>query len=558
MATRQASFDDLGTPLEDVTFCVVDLETTGGSPNDHLITEIGAVKLKGGRREGTFHTLVNPGRAIPPTITVLTGITDSMVVRAPRIETVLGTLVDFIGTDSVIVGHNIRFDVGFLNAALERDERPKLTHPTVDTVGLARRLLRDEVPNCKLGTLAEHLQLPNRPTHRALDDALATGDLLHFLIERAGTLGVTGLDDLRILPTLSGSEYVAKLRLTEHLPRSPGVYLFRDQRGQVLYVGKATNLRSRVRQYFSSDPRRKIGNLLRETGRIDHKRCDTEFEAAVLEIRLIHHLEPRYNRQGKRWQKAVYLKLTLGERYPRLSIVKVHRDDGALYVGPLPSKRFATSVMEAVQTVVPLRRCTSRPGRGKRSGACLPAQLGVALCPCVGDVDAERYDAAVRLAADGLSANPERLIEPLRERMLELAGDERFEEAGLTRDRLSALCEALRRTARFNSLRAVDRLVVRQANGHGLEIRRGRLTHMWSPPDSDTGRLDGLETVSRVVEATPSDPGPPELGPLPSDLADELLVVSRWLDRNAHRLDLSHTRGEWASPLPHLPSFESA
>jgi DNA polymerase III subunit epsilon len=320
-AQGQLTLDDLGTPLADVTFCVIDLETTGGSPTECGITEVGAVKLRGGECLGTFQTLVNPGRAIPPEITVLTGITHAMVVPAPRIEQVLPALLEFVG-EAVIVGHNVRFDVGFLQAALERDERPRLRNRTVDTVALARRLVRDEVPNCKLGTLADRLRLDHKPSHRALDDALATGDLLHLLLERAGGLGVTGLDDLLALPTMAGHAQAAKLRLTDGLPRSPGVYVFRGTRGEVLYVGKATNLRSRVRSYFSGDERRKIGALLRETQRIDHVVHPHPLSAAVHEVRLIHRFTPRYNRQSKDWSKYVYVKLTLDEAFPRLSVVK--------------------------------------------------------------------------------------------------------------------------------------------------------------------------------------------------------------------------------------------
>jgi DNA polymerase-3 subunit epsilon len=537
----QRSFDDLGTPLRDVTFCVIDLETTGGSAADCGITEIGAVKVRGGECLGTFQTMINPGCAIPPTITMLTGITESMVMRAPRIESVLPTLLEFIGTSSVIVGHNIRFDVGFLDAALVRDDRPRLSNLTVDTVALARRLLRDEVPNCRLGTLAERLRLPHRPSHRALDDALATADLLHVLIERAGGLGVSGLDDLRILPTIAGSAQLAKLRLTDRLPRTPGVYLFRDHRGRVLYVGKATNLRARVRQYFSSDDRRKVGALLRETERIDHKRCDTTLEAAVLEIRLIHALRPRFNRQANRFDQQVYVKLTLRERYPRLSVVREPRDDGAHYVGPLPSRRFAGLVVEAIQTAVPLRRCTARVGRGRRSGPCIPAQLGVAMCPCAGDIDASAYAEVVATTVAGLSDRPALLLEPLLARMHRLAEEERFEEAALTRDRTQALAESLRRQRRFDQLRSTERLVVR----HGevaFELRRGRLTHVW----------EGM--VARPTEAQPPDPGPLDDGPLPMDLADELLCLSRWLDQQAGRVAPARVEGVWSSPLNPIPT----
>src|SRR4030081_3164750 len=131
----QRSLDDLGTPLHQVTFCVVDLETTGGDPGACAITEIGAVKLCGGECLGTFQTLVNPGCAIPPSITVLTGISETMVLPAPRVETVLPALLEFVG-GSVLVGHNLRFDVAFLDGALERAGYPRLANARVDTVAL--------------------------------------------------------------------------------------------------------------------------------------------------------------------------------------------------------------------------------------------------------------------------------------------------------------------------------------------------------------------------------------------------------------------------------------
>jgi len=553
----QLSFEDLGTPLDSVTFCVLDLETTGGSAEDDRITEIGVVKVRGGEVLGTFQTLVDPGRAVPPHIVVLTGITDAMVLRAPRIESVLPTLLEFLG-DSVIVGHNIRFDMSFLQAALRRDERPPLSNATIDTVGLARRLVRDEVPNCKLGTLAERLRLPHRPSHRALDDAWATADLLHLLIERAGRLGVRGLDDLRSLPTLAGHAEAAKLRLTERLPRCPGVYLFRDGGGRVLYVGKATNLRARVRSYFSGDDRRKTGALLRETERIDHKRCASELEARVLEIRLIHHLRPRYNREANRWESQVFVKLSLAERFPRLTVARVVKDDGALYFGPVASRAAATAAIEAVQTVVPLRRCSSRPGRGRRTGPCIPAQLGVSQCPCTGEVDPVAYAALVERAVEGLTRRPELLFEPLAERMERLAAEERYEEAAATRDRLAALSGTIARQRAFDRLRAADRLVVRHADGIAIEVRRGRLTRMWVPPDERERALlpPGASIRGREVEAVPPDPGGPHDGPLPRELSDELRCIHRWLERHAGKLRVEHVEGEWAAPLDRLPTFQ--
>ena len=551
----QRSFDDLGTPLANVTFCVIDLETTGGSAADCGITEIGAVKVRGGECLGTLQTLVNPGCAIPPEITILTGISQAMVMTAPRIESVLPTLLEFIGdANTVVVGHNVRFDLGFINAALERSGRQRLTHRAVDTLPLARRLVRDEVPNCKLGTLVEVLRLDHRSSHRALDDALATTDLLHFLIERAGTWGVVGLDDLIDLPKIDGHPQAGKLKMTTQLPRTPGVYIFRDVGGRALYVGKATNLRSRVRSYFSTDSRRKVGQLLREATSIDHICTATVLEAEVLEVRLIHEHEPRFNRQAKLWRQYAYVKLTVHEKFPRLMAVKAPKSDGALYLGPLSSLSSARLVIEAVETVVPLRRCGSRPGgrsgasQGSRSGECTASQLGVALCPCTGSVTVEAYAAVVARAVRGLTLEPQLILDPLRDRMERLAREERFEEAASVRDRADALATAIRRQRRYDGLRQAGWMVIELGEGNRIELDHGRMVRTFAGP------LDGqLPLESNAPNPLPFDHC--DLAPLSVDLADELGCIAAFLDAQAHHVTLIHCDGPLSVSATQLPSF---
>jgi DNA polymerase III epsilon subunit family exonuclease len=209
MNSWQATIEDLGRPLVRTTFVVLDLETSGGAP--HLgahITEIGAVKVRGGEVLGRFQTFVNPGSPIPSFITALTGITDEMVSSSPRIAEVFPLLLEFLGSDreTVFVAHNAPFDLSFLKAAAIASEYrwPKFT--VIDTAKLARRILtRDEVINCKLGTLAEFFDTEVTPNHRALDDALATVDVLHALIERVGTLGITTLEELKDFSTRKSS-----------------------------------------------------------------------------------------------------------------------------------------------------------------------------------------------------------------------------------------------------------------------------------------------------------------------------------------------------------------
>lgn len=556
----QRTFDDMGVPLSDVTFCIIDFETTGGSAETDRITEVGAVKYRAGECLGTFQTLVNPGVPIPPYITMLTGITEAMVFPAPRIESILGTLAHFIG-DAVIVAHNSRFDMGFLNAALIRDDRDPLDNKVIDTVPLARRLVRDEVPDCKLGTLASRLRLAHQPSHRALDDALATADLLHFLLERAAGYGVLGLDDLLALPRLDTHPQASKLRLTEDLPRAPGVYVFSDANGRVLYVGKATNLRQRVRSYFSTgESRRKVGSMLRVVHRVDHIETPDPITAEILEMRLIQRLLPQYNRAGTSSSKYCYVRLTLDEEWPRLVVAKnpaTGKGAAGLHIGPLPSRTAARLVIEAIESVVPLRRCTVRMGRTYTAPAdapvCSAAQLGVAMCPCSGTADHARYAEIVSFIVDALTVDPTPLFELLTTRMTALAVAQRYEEAANVRDRMQALSQALHRQRRCDQLRAAETLVLR----HGTVEHR--FEHGVLVAATTDGRLFAPITTSGPVLSAlaplldPATPMPTGAGPLTRDLYDELMCVARFIESHADEIRVVECSGimvSLASPVP--------
>ena len=191
--------------LADTTFAVLDLETSGGSPRLGAgITEIGVVKVKGGQVLGTFQSFVDPGHALPYFITELTGITDQMLVSAPFIDEILPTLFEFLGNpdETVVVAHNSPFDLSFLKAAALTHEIDWPEYVTVDTARLARAVLdRDEVANCKLSTLSQFFGATTSPNHRALDDATATVDVLHGLIERLGGFDVYSFEEMRNFPS---------------------------------------------------------------------------------------------------------------------------------------------------------------------------------------------------------------------------------------------------------------------------------------------------------------------------------------------------------------------
>ena len=195
----QRKLDDFGEPLSQTTFVTVDLETTGGSPVSSQITEIGAVKTRGGEVIGEFQTLVNPGLPIPPMIVALTGITDAMVIAAPPIEEVLPAFLEFLG-DAVLVAHNAPFDTGFLRAACRTHGYKWPGSEVVDTVTLARRATtKEEAPNKKLSTLARVFGTEVTPNHRALQDARATAEIMHKMFERLAAFGITHREDLDAL-----------------------------------------------------------------------------------------------------------------------------------------------------------------------------------------------------------------------------------------------------------------------------------------------------------------------------------------------------------------------
>ncbi len=555
----QRSFDELGRPLRDVTFCVVDLETTGGSPDiGCMITEIGAVKVRGGEVLGEFQTLVNPHSAIPPFIAVLTGITNSMVADAPSIETALPAFLDF-AAGSVLVAHNAPFDVGFLRHFANVTGRPWPAFEVLDTARLARRVItRDDARDCKLASLAQLFNSGTTPNHRALADARATVDVLHGLMERLGGLGVHTLEELQTFSSRVSATVRRKRHLAEHLPHSPGVYLFRDDHSRVLYVGTSRDLRTRVRSYFtSSESRTRIGEMVGLAATVTGIECATPLEAEVRELRLIAEHEPRYNRLSRRPGKVHFLKLTI-EPWPRLSLVRRILDDDADYVGPFRSRRTAEQVLDVLHETFPVRRCADRlPARPSRA-ACVLAEMGRCLAPCDGSVDTDTYAAVVRVLRDTLVRHPDEVVDTINAKMAALAGDERFEEAGVYRDRLAAFVRAAARTQRLTALAGIRELVAARREDDGRwavhVVRHGRLAAAGViPPGHDAHHF-----VAGLLAS--ADTMPPSPGGLPAATAEETDRILRWLESPGIRL--IDVDGEWTCPVSgavrHLARHQAA
>ncbi len=474
---------------------MVDLETTGGSAAaGSMITEVGAVKVRGGEVLGEFQTLVDPRAEIPAFIAVLTGITNSMVADAPPIESVLPAFLEF-AEGCVLVAHNAPFDVGFLRHFAEQQQRPWPRFEVVDTAKLARRVItRDDAPNCKLSSLARVFNSGTTPNHRALADARATVDVLHGLMERLGGLGVHTLEELQTFTGRVSAATRRKRHLAEGLPHSPGVYLFRDDHHRVLYVGTSRDLRTRVRSYFTaSETRTRMGEMVNLATEVTGIECATPLEAEVRELRLIAEHKPRYNRRSRFPEKVHFLKLTR-EPWPRLSLVRRVLDDDADYIGPFSSKRTAERCLAAIHETFPVRQCSDRLGQHASRAPCVLAEMGRCLSPCDGSADPATYAAVVRRLRDTLLRRPDDVVAAINHRMEGLAADERFEEASVHRDRLAAFVRATARTQRLTSLARCPEIVAARREQDGRwavhVVRHGRLAAAGViPAGADARRL---------------------------------------------------------------------
>ncbi len=556
-ALLQPSFEDLGRPLAEVTFCVVDLETTGSTGEDS-ITEFGAVKVRGGAVLGEFQTLVNPNTHIPALVAVLTGITDLMVAGAPRIGEVLPSFLEF-ARGTVLVAHNAAFDVGFLRRACAAQGYPWPNPDVLDTVALARQvLLRDEVPNVKLATLAAHFKAGTTPNHRALSDARATVDVLHGLLERVGNLGAGTLEDLLEFTRRVSPERRAKRGLAKGVPAAPGIYQFvadltgpdGRSRRQVLYVGKSRNLRKRVAAYFTAaETRPRIDEMVRIATSVETTVCRTPLEADVLELRLIAAHSPRYNRRSKFPERQVWLKLTV-EPFPRLSIVRAVGADGAAYFGPFRRRAAAEQTMLALYEAFPLRQCTKRLSPRKPTSACALAGMGRCLAPCELAVTPAEYGQVAEQVRKALWVDVAPLARAAEPRLQHLVRAERFEDAAVLTDRLEGLSRAALRHHRLASLARCPQIVAAYRTDAGWEIhvvRHGRLAAAaLARPGEVPQRVarDAVATAEWVAAPT---------GPAPAAIVEETERVADWLERPGVRL--MEIDGDWCWPARIGPSI---
>ncbi len=319
------------------------------------------------------------------------------------------------------------------------------------------------------------------------------------------------------------------------------MYIFRDAQGRPLYVGTSRNLRTRVRQYFvASETRSRMGEMIGLAERVDPIPCAHSLEAQVRELRLIAAHKPRYNRRSKFPERSVWLKLTV-EPFPRLSVVRERRADGASYLGPLRTQRQAEAVRDAIHDAVPLRQCSDRLSlRRVVRAACVLAGIGRCGAPCEGGMTPEQYAALVALVASAWTGDVRPLVEPLEAKIAQLSADQRYEQAGVVRDRITTVVRACARMQRLAALQRVRELVAARPDGNGgwelSVLRAGRL--------AAAGRAERGVPPWPVVESLLATADVVDENHVA--LAEESESILRWLEQPGTRL--VQASDPWAMP----------
>jgi DNA polymerase-3 subunit epsilon len=462
--------------LEEAEFVVFDLETTGLSAERNRICEVGAVRVRALEPVDSFQSLVNPGVALPEPIARLTGLREQELRLAPSVASVLKRFLTFAGKD-LLVAHNARFDQRFLERQLLLQHGRRLSEPPLCTAALARRLLEGRLRRVGLASLAHFFGVSTRPCHRALPDAEATAEVLVHLIGLAQELGARRLSELRGLAAPRKRKVYDKRSLARSAPTRPGVYLFHDRHGQVLYVGRARDLSARLRSYFRSERQRpSVEAALLALERIEWRVLGSELEAALEELRLIRELQPPANSRSRRKEHGVYLK----RRGEDFVVSKT-----ATGLGPIGSRRRASLAARALASSTP-----------------------------------EELDGL-------LQGGP---LPRLKARLAHLAECLRYEEAARLRDRIEALEHVVDRLRRLERLRRMELCLVAPSGEPGWKkaffVSGGRVCGVRSLPPGGGVRLEieaGL-ALCRLARG----PGGDSLTP---EEAEDLLLLDGFVRR---------------------------
>jgi DNA polymerase-3 subunit epsilon len=528
--------DSATVELQTAEFLAVDVETNGRAGDDCELTEVGAVLVGGGELHDEWESLVRVERPLSRGIERFTGITQAMVDDAPAPEAAL-TRLDGMLRGRVLVAHSAQFDRRALRQGYERAGLDWPDPPVICTVAMARRYAPLATQR-KLAPLAASLGIEVDLVHRALADARTCARVFCALFPRLCASAGTVADACALLaPRRRRPGAPDRRRRAGRIPREkrpdlsalpddPGVYVFRDEGGRALYVGKSVSLRTRTRAHFCAP-----AGWTERAEVVDYVPTASELGALVLENRLIKRWRPPGNVKLKKSDGYLYLRCRLDIAFPVLEVAAEPAPGHAINVGPVRGRELATELVDQLNSLFGLRHC----GRGLklREHPSAYGQMGRCLSPCLGDLDPNLYrrrlDQALAPFA-GTAAAGEHLLEHLERQMREAAQARRYERAAVLlrrRERLESLVTRL--SGLLQATHARTRLVVAphpaKERYDAFWIVAGRVAD-WGPLPS------GDELVERTKAALARRPSRQIGSAVPPDEVDEVRIVHGWLAAN--------------------------
>lgn len=421
----------LSLPIDKATFCVIDVETTGLSPQHNNIIELGIVRVKNLKVVEKYQSLINPGREIPSFITGFTGISNSDVYDAPFFNDIADQVIEFIG-DDIIAGHNLSFDSSFLKRELNYCGKDELKNPKVCTLRIARRIF--PLLNSKsLRAVASFLKIKNSSSHRALGDAETTARILIKMIKHLKkNFGFENLSELlnfqyTTASRLEGADLKNKiLSEFDSLPDAPGVYYFLNSKGKIIYIGKAKSLRERVRSYFSQTAPRKAKKIVRSASKLKIELTNSELTALLKEAESIKSKNPRLNTQLKKYGNKYFLRVNTTHNFPDLEICNHFDFDGNDYFGLFGTRHKAESMFNMVSKTFAIRECSDK--EFAKSKRCFLADIDRCLAPCA-DKQHELYFNELEKVYEFMYGKNQFALNRMINKMKEFSTKQKYENA---------------------------------------------------------------------------------------------------------------------------------
>lgn len=366
------------------TLVVLDLETTGISAFKNEVIEIYMIKVIDNKIIDEYYSKFKPERELPLFISKLTGIYEWHLKDSPKIENEIENINNFL-KNSVVVGHNLNFDLSFLNMNLEKNKFGKLQNERLDTLKLSRALLRGKIKNHKLQTLSRFYKTHNKNEHNAKADVLTTYEVLQNLLKEKDIRNMETVKELNYY--ISGIDKNLKNKFKiQNIPSAPGVYLFLKEE-KIQYIGKSKNLKNRVSSHLSFSRSFKSNRIVNASNRLVFEKLDNELTALIVEQRIINQHNPRFNRRGKFSRNIYWIKLKSNKT--NFEISKIKNTPNTLFkIGPFLSYSKATNFKIMLSEIFNMINCKKNNSRKTK---CDISILKNTQCACLETFDLNLY-----------------------------------------------------------------------------------------------------------------------------------------------------------------------